>query len=237
MQAIKAAHTAGIELSVAGNKLVVDAASEPPPSVIENLRRYKLEIVQLLRSGGQLPELPQIPESTPKPCGGGRKAAIEGGACRDQYEERAEAEAMARRASGIYDNTQTEHEANPYASALAALRPKCPDYVPADRWRQAIADATTFATQWGAKAQALGWTEHDLFGLHMQSERPAASYCRLSRYDETGLIWLLRGHPIIALTETIAAIQGATAVLTYRKLNKPALGPLGDSLDDIAPSA
>jgi hypothetical protein len=26
-------------------------------------------------------------------------------------------------------------------------------------------------------------------------------------------------------------------VFTYRKLNKPALGPLGDSLDDIGPSA
>jgi hypothetical protein len=61
----------------------------------------------------------------------------------------------------------------------------------------------------------------------------AWNYRRLSRYDETGLIWLLRGRPVIALTETIAAIQGATAVLTYRKLNKPSLGPLGDSLDDM----
>ena len=62
-------------------------------------------------------------------------------------------------------------------------------------------------------------------------ERPAPSYTRLSRYDETGLIWLLRGRPVVALTETTAAIQGATAVLTYRKINKPALGPVGDSLE------
>jgi hypothetical protein len=74
VQAIKAAHTAGIELSVEGNKLMVDAVSEPPPSVIENLRRYKLEIVELLRCGGQLPEIPQIPESTPEPRGGGAQS-------------------------------------------------------------------------------------------------------------------------------------------------------------------
>ena len=48
-----------------------------------------------------------------------------------------------------------------------------------------------------------------------------------------GLIWLLRGRPVVALTETVAAIQGTSAVLTYRKLNKPALGPVGDSLDDM----
>ena len=50
---------------------------------------------------------------------------------------------------------------------------------------------------------------------------------------QTGLIWLLRGRPVIALTETDAAIRGATAVLVYRKLRKPALGPVGDSLDDV----
>ena len=44
---------------------------------------------------------------------------------------------------------------------------------------------------------------------------------------------LLRARAVIALTETTAAIQGAIAVLTYRKLNKPALGSLGDSLDDM----
>ena len=49
----------------------------------------------------------------------------------------------------------------------------------------------------------------------------------------TGPIWPLRGRPVVGLMETEAAIQGATAVLTYRKLNKPALGPLGDNLDDM----
>ena len=126
----------------------------------------------------------------------------------------------------------TELSAEPYASALAALRAKCPAYVPEDRWRQAIADATAFILKWGVQAQAFGWTVPELFGLHPVPEQPAPSYRRLSRYDETGLIWQLRSRPVVALTETTAAIQGATAVLTYRKINKPALGPVGDSLDD-----
>ena len=94
-----------------------------------------------------------------------------------------------------------------------------------------------FAAHCGAKAQAFGWTARDLLGLHLVPERPAANYSRLSRLDETGLIWLLRSRPVVALTETTAAIQGATAVLTYRKLNKPALGAVGSSLDDLGPPA
>jgi hypothetical protein len=57
---------------------------------------------------------------------------------------------------------------------------------------------------------------------------------RLSRYDETGLIWLLKGRPVVALTEATAAIENPTGAITiYRKNNKPALGPVGDSLDDL----
>jgi hypothetical protein len=63
------------------------------------------------------------------------------------------------------------------------------------------------------------------------------NYRRLSRYDETGLIWLLRGRPVVALSDATAAIEQSTGAVTiYRKNNKPALGPVGDSLDDINPS-
>jgi hypothetical protein len=67
-------------------------------------------------------------------------------------------------------------------------------------------------------------------GFHL---RPAPSFRRLYRYDLAVLIWLLRGRSVIALTADEAAIQGASAVTVYRKHNKPALGPLGDSLDDF----
>ena len=59
----------------------------------------------------------------------------------------------------------------------------------------------------------------------------------IARYDQTGLIWLLHGRPVIALTQRAATILASSgASLMYRRHNKPALGPLGDSLDDFAPA-
>jgi hypothetical protein len=57
----------------------------------------------------------------------------------------------------------------------------------------------------------------------------------LSRYDQTGLCWLLEGRRVTVLTADTAAIENpATGVITtYRRFNKPALGPVGDSLDDL----
>ena len=121
----------------------------------------------------------------------------------------------------------------PFGEIIAKLRSRCPDHIEYDRWQQTVQDADRFLARWGAQAQALGWKAHELFGLHTVPARPAPTYSRLSRYDETGLIWLLRGRPVVALTEATAVIQGATGRLVYRKHNKPALGPLGDSLDDL----
>jgi hypothetical protein len=125
------------------------------------------------------------------------------------------------------------HDFGILSEAFDALGRKCPPLVTDDRWRQAVEDGQQFLAAWGAQAEAFSWTARELFGLHPVPEHPKANYRRLSRYDETGLIWLLRGRPVVALTATEAAIQGATAVLIYRKLNKPALGPVGDSLDEI----
>jgi hypothetical protein len=121
----------------------------------------------------------------------------------------------------------------PYRDVLLALCSKRPELVEPVHWQQATRDAENFLPLWSDRAHALGWTARELFGLHSVPERPAANYQRLARYDETGLLWLLRGRPVVVLTETTAAIQGATAVLTYRKHNKPALRPIGDSLDDF----
>jgi hypothetical protein len=86
----------------------------------------------------------------------------------------------------------------------------------------------------GEQAEALGWTPRDVFGLAPVPDKPAPSYRRLSRYDLTGLVWLLRGRQVVALTDDAAVIRSSTgAVLIYRKEHKPALGPLGDSLDDF----
>jgi hypothetical protein len=120
----------------------------------------------------------------------------------------------------------------PHVRIIATLREGCPAHVEPDRWQLAVADGQQFLSQWGEQAEAMGWTSRDLFGLHPPPDNPAPSYRRLSRYDHTGLIWLLAGRPVVALTEATAAIQNPTGNVTvYRRFNKPALGPVGDSLD------
>jgi hypothetical protein len=94
---------------------------------------------------------------------------------------------------------------------------------------------TRFLAKWGEQAEGLGWTSADLFALAPPPKRPRPSYCRLSRYDHLGLCWLLEGRAVVALTESTATIRNPTTgnVTVYRKHDKPALGPLGDSVDDL----
>jgi hypothetical protein len=130
-------------------------------------------------------------------------------------------------------NAQNSH-AQKLLSVLAALESRCPDLVPGDRWQQALADGKTFLARWGEQAHALGWTAKDLFGLLPVPEHAKPNFNRLSRYDEVGLIWLLDGRRVVALSEDRAAIQSPSGNVTiYRKRNKPALGPVGDTLDDL----
>jgi hypothetical protein len=119
---------------------------------------------------------------------------------------------------------------------VAAFEAGCPDLVPAERWRQAVEDGRAFLARWRDQAEAFGWSPRDLFGLHKPPAKPPPSYSRLSRYDETGLVWLLQGREVVALTNGTAAIENATGAITiYRRFHKPAFGPLGDSLDDMLP--
>jgi hypothetical protein len=104
---------------------------------------------------------------------------------------------------------------------LEFLDERCPDQVDQDRWQLAVDDGRRFLTTWGAQAELLGWTVRDLFGLHTPPDRPAPNYRRLSRYDATGLIWLLHGEEVIALTrDTAAILRPSGSVTVYRKNNK-----------------
>jgi hypothetical protein len=123
---------------------------------------------------------------------------------------------------------------NRFGRTLSALEARCPDLVPVARWQAAVDDGRRFLAHWDDKAKALGWSARDLFGLQAPPAKRHPSYSRLSRYDEIGLIWLLRGREVVALTEAMAAIQSSTgAISIYRRFYKPALGPVGDSLDDF----
>jgi hypothetical protein len=118
--------------------------------------------------------------------------------------------------------------------AFAVLERACPSYIEPNRWRLAVADGRLFLDTWGVQAESFGWCSTELFGLHEPPTNPHPSYNRLSRYDCTGLIWLLGSNPVVAMTEDTAAIQHKSGSITvYRKERKPGLGPLGDSLDDF----
>jgi hypothetical protein len=106
---------------------------------------------------------------------------------------------------------------SPYSAIAAALESECPVAVEPRRWRQAIADAAAFLATWGAQAHACGWTARELLGLH-----PTAPPSRL---DHMGLIWLLQGRPVIALTATEAVMRCQSgATLTHRRQNELAPG-------------
>lgn len=125
-------------------------------------------------------------------------------------------------------------QAQRYRKVFAFLQLQPPALVPVERWQRCVEDGSRFLAKWGDQAEALGWSSADLFGLHIPSANPHPSYSRLSRYDETGLCWLLQGRPVVALTADTAAIENKTGNITvYRRHNKPGLGPLGDSLGDL----
>jgi hypothetical protein len=98
----------------------------------------------------------------------------------------------------------------PFAHTMGALQARRPEGVGEARWREALKDGRGFLETWGSQAANLGWTAKDLFGLH-----PIAL---LARYDAMGLVWLLHGRPVVALTATEATIQASSgATLSFRK--------------------
>jgi hypothetical protein len=105
-----------------------------------------------------------------------------------------------------------------FRRVFAHLQLRPPAFVPEDRWQMAIMDGSAFLAQWGVQAQRLGWNSSNLFGLHTPPANPHPSYRRLSRYDQTGLVWLLEGRPVVALTEATATIRHPTGSVTvFRK--------------------
>jgi hypothetical protein len=100
-----------------------------------------------------------------------------------------------------------EHDAGAprdWPELVARLDPAVPPGdVPPRRWVQFIDDCGRFLDAgWAERAAALGWHLLDLFGC--DRERP------LARIDHAGLLWLLDGRKLIALTATTATIEART---------------------------
>ena len=100
-----------------------------------------------------------------------------------------------------------------WAEALARLdpaRPPC-DISP-KRWLRFIDDCGRFLDEgWGHHATALGWAPLELFGC--DRIRPFA------RLDRAGLLWLINGGKLLALTDDTAAISapGGGSLTFYRR--------------------
>ena len=94
-----------------------------------------------------------------------------------------------------------------YFATSPSFERHIPEYVSQAAWETAVEVGERFLGEWGDQAEALGWTEQNLFGLHRPPAKPAAGYSRLARYDATGLVWLLGGRRVCALTERSAAID------------------------------
>ena len=114
----------------------------------------------------------------------------------------------------VVDDTWTNVGARrAWAEAMAQLDPANPPAdVPLARWKQFIDDCGRFLDQgWANRAEALGWGPLDLFGC--DRERP------LARYDRMGLLWLIQGRRLVALTADSATIDTLTGSLqTYRRV-------------------
>jgi hypothetical protein len=94
---------------------------------------------------------------------------------------------------------------------LSSMSP--PPSYPERAWAQLLADAEHFLDRWGTQAARLGWSAWELFGYHSRAP--------WGRIQGTGLVLLLQGDQIAALTATEAVIRTPTgAHQTYRR--KPA---------------
>jgi len=85
--------------------------------------------------------------------------------------------------------------------------------VPPHRWRLFVDDVARFLDGgFAAKAAALGWTPFDLFGA--DPDKPFA------RIDKAGLLWLVSGTNVVALTKDVAIIETDRSVrLTLRRIS------------------
>lgn len=88
-----------------------------------------------------------------------------------------------------------------------------------DRWRSIIADSHRFVDRWGTSAMALGWSTFDIFGAHPTHP--------VERLDYAGVVILLHGDDLVALTANTARIRTSSGtLLTYYRRPRQGAVPL-----------
>ena len=100
-----------------------------------------------------------------------------------------------------------------WAEGVARLDPdRPPTEVPLRRWHRFVDDCGLFLDSgWAAEAAALRWGPVELFGCDRCTP--------FARIDRMGLLWLLNGRRLVAMTDTAAVIECAAIVQqTYRRV-------------------
>lgn len=116
---------------------------------------------------------------------------------------------------GRTGQTFEDNPAGWHAISEELKRMQAPEWAGSHRWSQMVKEADTFLSNWARVAHDLGWTALDLFGVHA-----VAPGCR---YDVMGLVMLLGGGTVFALTERTAAFRRSSgSTLTYTR--KPTSG-------------
>jgi hypothetical protein len=89
--------------------------------------------------------------------------------------------------------------------------------VPPKRWQRFVDDLGLFLDgPFCAVAAALGWGPHDLFGC--DRDRPFA------RVGQAGLLWLLDGNKLVAMSENTATIETPTEARQFYRRKPGELG-------------
>jgi hypothetical protein len=220
---LNAVREAGATLRVEGESLVASNASRIAPAIKAAIREHKPELIAVLAKPvckvcGAADDLWTL--DTPA----GDVLVHQECARFLRKPEPAEPSAAYEAVSADPDGTGCKVEivelppGQRYRKVFGILQLRPPALAPIERWQQCVEDGSRFLAKWGEQAEALGWTSADLFGLHTPPDKPHPSYNRLSRYDCMGLIWILQGRRVVALTELTAAIENPTGNITvYRR--------------------
>ena len=90
-------------------------------------------------------------------------------------------------------------ESTPFGDAFLAFVESDRNKALNQRYVQAVVDARRFLDDFGEQAETLGWRADELFGLDDAAP--------LACYDRMGLVWMLGGDHVVAITDIAATIR------------------------------
>jgi hypothetical protein len=161
------------------------------------MNRWRQRLAELQGDTGEQPSVPQrIVQNVRNVQNPAPKRAFE------HFEQIEHArEALAATSSALDRALRIPRE---WVEGFARLDPdRPPGDMPPRRWQSFVADVELFLDgPFCTSAAALGWQPPDLFGC--DRDRPFA------RIDQAGLLWLLNGDRLVALSECTATVETRT---------------------------